>query len=90
MDIQGAGGISGPNRIEPQKVSPGRTETADLGNKIGDRAEISETARLLSQLAEVPEVRMEKVEELKELIASGQYESKEKIEQAVERLMDEL
>ena len=69
-------------RAEPKKT--------DLGPKVGDRAEISEAAQLLNKLSEVPEIRMEKIEELKELIATGRYESKEKIEQAVEKLMEEL
>lgn len=90
MEVQGPGGISGPNRIEPQRIAPQRAERADLGSKIGDRAEISEEAQLLARLAEVPDIRMDKVEELKELIATGRYESKEKIEKAVERLLEEL
>ena len=90
MDVQGPGGISGPNRIEPQRVYAGRTEKSDLGPKVGDRAEISEAAQLLNKLAEVPEIRMEKIEELKELIATGRYETKEKIERAIDKLMEEI
>lgn len=90
MEVQGPGGVSGPHRIEPQRIAPQRAEKADLGAKVGDRAEISEEAQLLARLAEVPDIRMEKVEELKELITTGRYESREKIEKAVERLLEEL
>jgi len=90
MDVQGPGGISGPNRIDPQRVSSSRAEKTDLSQSITDRAEISEAAQLLNKLAEVPEIRMEKIEELKELITTGRYETKEKVERAVEKLMEEL
>ncbi len=90
MEIQGPSGISGPNRIEPQKISAARAEKTELSAAVGDRAEISETAQLLSRLAEVPDIRMEKVEELRQIISTGRYESLEKIEKAVERLMEEL
>ncbi len=90
MEVQGPGGVSGPNRIEPQRIAPGRAEKTDVGGMVGDRAEISEEAQLLARLAEVPDVRMEKVEELRELITTGRYESREKIEKAVDRLLEEL
>ena len=90
MDIQGPGGVSGPSRIEPQRVTPQRAEGADSHPSVGDRAEISDQARLLNKLAEVPAVRTDRVHELRELIASGNYESPERIEKAVEKLLEEL
>ncbi len=90
MEVQGPGGVSGPNRIEPQRISAQRAERTEVGARIGDRAEISEAARLLSQLGDVPDVRMEKVGPLKELIAAGNYETPQRIEAAVERLLEEL
>ena len=90
MEIQGPGGVSGPNRIEPQRLIPPRTDGLDGGAKVGDSAEISELARLLNKLSEVPEIRLDRVRELRELIASGQYETLERIEKAVEKLLEEL
>ena len=90
MEIQGSSGVTGPQRVEPQRVSAQRTDAADLTSKVGDSAEISDVAQLLSKLSHVPEVRMERVSELKELIAAGRYESREKIEQAVDRILEEL
>ncbi len=90
MEVQGPGGVAGPNRIEPQRIAPQRAEKTDLGGKVGDRVEISEEAQLLARLAEVPDIRMDKVEELRELITTGRYESREKIEKAVDRLLEEL
>ena len=90
MDIQGTGRVSGPRRIEPQKIRATRAEKTEGGVKVGDRAEISEQAQLLSRIAELPDIRADKVNELKQLIASGRYESREKIEKAVDKLLEEL
>ena len=90
MEIQGPGGISGPSRIDPQRMAPERTGGPESAGKVGDRAEISEAARLLNMLASVPDVRMDRVRELQELITSGQYETPERIERAVEKLLEEL
>ena len=90
MEIQGPGGISGPNRLEPHHVpEAGSDPTSELGH-ISDRVEISEQARLLERLSQVPAVRMDKVDELRHLIESGDYENAEKIEVAVTKLMEEF
>jgi flagellar biosynthesis anti-sigma factor FlgM len=77
------------NRIDP----PNRAAAAgDLqaSTPARDRAEISEEARLLNKLAEVPDVRMDRVAELRELIASGRYETPERIAKTVEKLLEEI
>ncbi len=89
MEVQGPGGVAGPNRIDTPRIASQRAEKTDLG-AVGDRVVISEEAQLLARLAEVPDIRMDKVEELRELITTGRYESREKIEKAVDRLLEEL
>ena len=56
----------------------------------GDRVEISELAAFLSRLAELPEDRAQKVVEVRQQIANGTYETSDKLDQAVERLMQEM
>ena len=90
MEIHGPGGVSGPNRIDLHRVHAQRPGELDASKQVRDRAEISEEARLLSKLAEVPDVRLGKVNELKQLIASGRYETPERIEKTVERILEEI
>ena len=89
MEINNTGGISGPDPIQPDRFAAGR-----LGKyqkpPATDRAEISDHARFLAQLRDVPPIRKEKVEALRELIASGEYETPERIAVAVDRLLEEL
>lgn len=90
MEIQGPGGVSGPQRIEPQRVTAQRAEGTEAQPRLGDTAEISEQARLLDQLAEVPDVRMDRVESLREEISAGEYETPERIRAAVDKVLEEL
>lgn len=90
MEIHGIGGMSGPERIEVRRVGPQRA--SELGNNqpVHDRVEISEKARLLNMLAEVPDVRLERVSQLKELIAAGKFETPERVRVAVDRILEDL
>jgi negative regulator of flagellin synthesis FlgM len=90
MEIHGPGGVSGPNRIEVHRVDAQRPANVDANKPVGDRAEISETARLLDKLAQVPDIRADRVAELKALIASGRFETPERVAGAVEKILEEL
>lgn len=92
MEVHGPGGVGGPGRIEFQRIQPQPPADSvhSVPGGIGDRVEISEVARLLDKLASVPEIRMDRVEELRALIESGKYETPERIAGAVERILEEL
>ena len=90
MEIHQSGGIPGPDPIQPKRISQSRF-TPPKGPSHGvDRAEISDHAKFLAKLREVPPIRKEKVEELRALIASLRYETPERIAGAVEKLLREL
>ena len=90
MEINTTGGITGPDPIQPQRTPANRIRAYSDSSPAADRAEISDHARFLSHLREVPPIRKEKVEELKSLIASGNYETPGRIAGAVEKLLEEL
>jgi len=57
---------------------------------ISDVVEISTAARLAAKIQELPEIRAELVQRVKAEIAEGVYETPERLEITVERLMEEL
>jgi negative regulator of flagellin synthesis FlgM len=63
--------------------------TAQAG-QAGDVIELSMVAQLAAKIQDLPEVRTEVVARVKEEIAAGTYETPERMEIAVDRLMDEL
>ncbi len=89
MDISSAGGVSGPDPIEPKRVAAARIRPPSL-KESSDSVEISDHARFLAKLRDVPPVRREKIEALRALIASGKYETPERIAGAVTKLLEEL
>jgi anti-sigma28 factor (negative regulator of flagellin synthesis) len=79
---------SAVNGIAPQKpVEPARQPATDAGE---DRVEISEAGQLLSSLEHDAGIRAEKVARIRDEILNGTYETDDKVEVTVERLLDVL
>jgi negative regulator of flagellin synthesis FlgM len=56
----------------------------------GDQVEFSEMARFLSRVSELPDVRVEKIASVRSAIDRGDYETPEKLEIAIDRLLATL
>jgi flagellar biosynthesis anti-sigma factor FlgM len=55
-----------------------------------DRVELSEHARFMDQLRQLPSIRTERVEAAREAIMNGTYETPEKLDIAVQRMLEDL
>ncbi|MBI3273372.1 MAG: flagellar biosynthesis anti-sigma factor FlgM [Planctomycetes bacterium] len=90
MEINKTGGVTGPARIEGKRLeAPARIEDS-TPKGVTDKVQISEEAQLLSRLRDVPEMRMDRVAELKRQIESGEYETTDKLRVAVDRFLEEI
>lgn len=91
MEIYGAGGTQGPQPVYPRlaefTVDAGRTVQTGAPR---DQVEISPLGRMLDGISRLPEIRHEKVEEIRQQIAAGVYETPEKLELALDRMLDEM
>ena len=85
-------GVNPP--IPPQSVEPVTSVVRDGGSAAlpptGDVVEISTVAKLAAQVHDVPQVRADLVARVKSEIQAGAYETPERIDIAVDRLMDEF
>jgi negative regulator of flagellin synthesis FlgM len=91
MHIYGPAHLHGPQPISPPHSSRVSRPAAQTDSQaINDELEISEAARLTEQAWAVPEVRQDRVDAIRAKIAEGTYETQEKLEIAVERLLDEI
>jgi negative regulator of flagellin synthesis FlgM len=85
-------GVNPP--IPPQSVEPVTTVVRDGGSAAlpptGDVVEISSIAKLAAQVNNIPEVRTELVARVKAEIETGTYETQERIDLTVDRLMEEF
>ena len=55
-----------------------------------DQVDISPAAQLAGQVSDIPDIRQDRVASLKAAIASGTYETEDKLNTAVDRLLDEI
>ena len=86
----GHGSVGPINRPTRSDASHRPAESADTIARRNDRVELSDHARLLDQLRGLPNVRQDLVQQIRDAIAHGQYETPEKINQALESLFADL
>ena len=91
MQIHGPSQTHGAQPLHgPHATRPAEPTATSGTSSIGDRLDISDAGRIADQLAEIPEIRAERVQDLRAAIASGAYETDERLNTAVERLLDEI
>jgi len=88
-NIHGIQPPAGPQPVDPMEAASAKSPKIEPAN-VDDVVEISDVARLAAKLQEVPEVRTDLVQRIKEEIAAGTYETPERIEITVDRLMEEF
>ena len=85
--IQAPGGTQPISGVRLDGVKPGGA----IPNSIPvDRVEISQIARLMSEVSLIPEVRAEKIAQVRAQIEAGTYITPEKMDIAVGRLLQDL
>ena len=91
MHIYGPAHLHGPQSIGPPHSPRSTQPPARPGSApISDELQISDAARLTEQAGRVPEIRHQRVLEIRRQIAEGTYETPDKLDVALERLLDEI
>jgi negative regulator of flagellin synthesis FlgM len=90
-EINPIGGLATSATLrEFANLSPKRSNGSHGAPAVSDRVEISELASFLSRLAELPEARARRIVEVRNAILEGSYETPEKLDTAVSRLLEEI
>ncbi|HVU86746.1 MAG TPA: flagellar biosynthesis anti-sigma factor FlgM [Pirellulales bacterium] len=84
--LHGAQAINAPHAVARTNSSAAMTRSSATA----DVVDISETGRLLEMAAQLPDIRSDRVAQLRAQIANGSYDTAEKLDLAVERLLDEI
>jgi negative regulator of flagellin synthesis FlgM len=85
----GHGSVGPVNRaagLSPQEVT---LKPHEQNGRVADRVELSDRARWLDRLAQLPGVRIELVERVRQALVDGTYDTPEKLEAAVQRLLED-
>ena len=96
MDVSGLGSVHGNNPVRSAGPA-GSTAPANAASSNApqspltspkDELEISEAGQMLDRLSESPEVRAERIAQIKEAIDNGDYDTDEKLEAALSRMFE--
>jgi negative regulator of flagellin synthesis FlgM len=90
MEVHGTRGSRGVTRVDGRTTQVPAKAALSAATPARDRVEISNHSRLLEALSRVPEIRAERVDELRRIIESGDFETPERIEGAVVKILEEF
>jgi hypothetical protein len=88
--IEGIDRVGGAGAIGPARSGGRITRPEAAGVTGGDRVELSAEAKLLTKIHELPDVRGDKIESVRREIVRGTYETPDKIDAVVDRLLAEF
>ena len=74
----------------PHRMTPAQARPSFGGNDGVDQLDISPEADFVSQVRDLPDIRADKVAAIKAQIQAGTYETDEKMDLALSRLLDEI
>ena len=91
MEINGLGHVDSAHAIRPSQRTESVESTRQTESVVrADEVDISPEAEMLGQVDQIPDIRTERVEEIRLQIAEGTYETDAKMDIAVGRLLDEI
>jgi flagellar biosynthesis anti-sigma factor FlgM len=89
-NVNGVNGYGGPRAIGPQPSTASPTTVRkDSLTKKEDQVEISQLARYMGQIAALPDIREEKVENVRQALAEGKYDVEGKLPAAIDKMFSE-
>jgi len=91
MQIYGPAHLHGAQPINPPHAARVNrpAETPEAG-PIQDELQLSEAGQLIDKARDLPDVRWDRVNQIRAQIAEGTYETEEKMQIALGRLLDEI
>lgn len=91
MQIYGPTHVHGTQAVNaPHRTQATQQTTANQGLFGADQLDISHEANLVSQVRDLPDIRQDRVSEIRAAIESGVYETDEKLDIALDRLLAEI
>jgi negative regulator of flagellin synthesis FlgM len=91
MQIYGPAHLHGAQSVgSPHAPRIAKPSSPSQAGSIQDELDISEAGQLFDRARELPEVRRDRVDQIRAQIANGTYETGDKLDVALDRLLDEI
>jgi len=88
--LHGAQAISAPHIHPQQSNNRANASAAPRGIDTQDTLEISSEGLFAEQVKDLPEMRTDRINQIRQQIANGTYETDDKIDLALSRMLDEI
>ncbi len=90
MHVYGPAHLHGAQAINAPHISRLSEPAAPRSAAIEDELQISDAAQMMDRVHDMPDIRQDLVQRIRAEIASGGYETDEKLDVALGRLLDEI
>lgn len=91
MQVHGPAHLHGPQALTaPHTPRPSEPSAASSAGQIQDELSISDAGRLMEQAQQMPDIRWDRVNQLRAQIAEGTYETDDKMQVALGRMLNEI
>ena len=91
MHVYGPAHLHGPQAINAPHVGRiNQPASAPEAGQIQDELQLSEAGQLIGKAHDLPQVRWDRVNQIRAQIAQGTYETDDKLRVALGRLLDEI
>ena len=90
MQIYGPSQLHGAQAINPPHLRSQPVESAGGAASAQDVVQISDAGRLMDMANGLPAVRQDRVDAIRAQLANGTYETPDKLNVALDRMLDEL
>ncbi|MCR4411587.1 MAG: flagellar biosynthesis anti-sigma factor FlgM [Thermoguttaceae bacterium] len=91
MHVYGPVHLHGPQAIgAPHTARPAKPAEPTGATPVQDELQLSSEAQLVDRIRDLPEIREDRVARIRAEIAAGTYETDEKLQIALGRLLDEI
>jgi negative regulator of flagellin synthesis FlgM len=91
MQIHGTAYLHGPQAVSaPHVARSNAAAAARTSQPIADQLDLSPAAQFVDLAQSLPEIRTERVNQIRAAIAAGAYETDDKLDAALDRLLDEI
>ncbi len=89
-NVGGAQGVNGPQNQRPSQTQQPDATSGASTSLSGDKLDISAAGEIAAALSSIPDIRQDRVDTIRQAIASGVYETDEKLSGALDNLLDEI
>lgn len=90
MQIYGATQLHGAQPINAPHTARAGAVSSSSSGAISDQLDISPAGQMLDKLSQLPDIRQDRVNQIRAAIAQGTYETDDKLNVALNRLLDEI